>query len=53
MGPVRVVEVLTSPAPAEQRVTEALGNETVPFERIKHLISDKPLSRADPNQPRQ
>ncbi|MHC4080916.1 MAG: hypothetical protein ACYS15_16635 [Planctomycetota bacterium] len=51
MGPIKVVEVLTSPAPSEQRVTEALGNETVPFEKIKHLISDKPLWRANPNEP--
>ncbi|MHC4767696.1 MAG: hypothetical protein ACYTEI_03165 [Planctomycetota bacterium] len=51
MGPIKVVEVLTSPAPSEQRVTEALGNETVPFEKIKHLISDKPLRRANPNEP--
>jgi hypothetical protein len=50
MGPFKVVEVLTSPAPSEQRVTESLGNETVPFEKIKHLISDKPLRRADPNE---
>jgi hypothetical protein len=45
-GPVKVVEVLTSPAPSEQRVTEALGNETVPFEKIRHLVSAKPLGRA-------
>ena len=50
MGPVRVVEVLTPPAPPEQRVTESLGNETVPFEKIKHLISDKPLRRANPSE---
>jgi hypothetical protein len=51
MGPIRVVEVLTGPAPAEQQVTESLGNETVPFEQIKHLISPKPLHRAIPDQP--
>ncbi len=51
MGPVRVVEVLTSPAPPDQRVTDSLGNETVPFEKIKHLISDKPLRRASPDEP--
>jgi len=51
LGPVKVVEVLTPPTPAEQRVTEALGNETVPFEKIRHLCSDKPLRRADLNDP--
>jgi hypothetical protein len=51
MGPIKVVEVLTSPAPSEQHVTESLGNETVPFEKIKHLISDKPLHRADQIEP--
>ena len=51
MGPIKVVEVLTAPAPPQQHVTESLGNETVPFEKIKHLISDKPLRRADPNEP--
>ncbi|MHC4129985.1 MAG: hypothetical protein ACYSWT_18625 [Planctomycetota bacterium] len=51
MGPIKVVEVLTSPPPAEQRITESLGNETVPFEKIKHLISPKPLSRADQDSP--
>ena len=50
MGPIKVVEVLTSP-PTGQRVTEALGNETVPFAQIKHLISPKPLRRADQNEP--
>jgi hypothetical protein len=49
LGPVKVVEVLTPPPPAEQRVTESLGNETVPFEKIRHLCSDKPLRRADRN----
>jgi hypothetical protein len=50
IGPIRVVEVLTSRPPAEQRVTDALGNETVPFEKIRHLISPKPLRRADHNE---
>ena len=51
MGPIKVVEVLTSSPPAGQRITDSLGNETVPFEKIKHLISPKPLRRADPNAP--
>jgi hypothetical protein len=51
LGPIKVVEVMTSPAPTEQRVTESLGNETVPFEMIRHLISDKPLQRVEPREP--
>jgi hypothetical protein len=49
MGPVKVVEVMTPSAPSEQRITESLGNETVPFEMIRHLISSKPLRRARPD----
>jgi hypothetical protein len=51
LGPVKVVEVMTPPTPAEQLVTESLGNETVPFKKIRHLCSDKPLRRVDPNDP--
>jgi hypothetical protein len=51
LGPVKVVEVMIPPAPTEQRVTESLGNETVPFDKIRHLCSDKPLRRADRNDP--
>ncbi len=45
LGPGKVVEVFTAPAPANQPVSESLGNQTVPFEKIKYLISDKPICR--------
>ncbi len=51
LGPIKVVDVFTAPAPPRQRVTDALGNETVPFEQIRHLISDKPLGRASRTDP--
>jgi hypothetical protein len=51
MGPVKVVEVFTSPVPAGKTVAEALGNETVPFEQIRHLCSCKPLGRPVQTEP--
>ncbi len=46
MGPVKVIDVFTSAPPSQVTVTEALGNETVPFEQVRHLCSAKPLVRA-------
>ncbi len=48
MGPIKVVEVFTSPSPSDRPVTDRIGYETVPFAEIKHLCSRKPLSRFDP-----
>ena len=52
MGPIKVVEVFTSPTPSDQPVTDRIGYEAVPFSEIKHLCSGKPLSRFDPLDPR-
>ena len=52
MGPVKVVQVFTSPSSGDAPVTEKLGYDFVPFSEYKHLCSGKPLSRYEPEQER-
>ncbi len=52
LGPIKAVRVYTAPAPNEKEAADALGNQTVPFDEIKHLVADKPLARApQPDRP--
>lgn len=51
LGPVRVVEVFTSSPPPEVSISDSISNDVVPFDQIRNLISDKPLTRAMPVDP--
>lgn len=45
MGPIKVVQVFTSPAKSGETITSRFGYESPPFSQIRHLCSGKPLSR--------
>lgn len=48
IGPIKVVELYIAPAPDDTRCVEPLGNQNVPFDQIRHLVSPKPLLRYEP-----
>jgi hypothetical protein len=37
-----------SEAPSDCRISTAVSHESVPFEKIRHLCSGKPLGRFEP-----
>lgn len=45
MGPIKVVQVFTSPARGDQPINNRIGYGNPPFSQIRHLCSGKPLSR--------
>lgn len=45
IGPIKVVQVFTTPAKQDQPITSRLGYVNPPFSQIRHLCSGKPLSR--------
>ena len=51
IGPIKVVEVFTSPTPTDTPVANSTTCDTVPFSDIKHLCSGKPLGRFTPAEP--
>ena len=48
IGPIKVVEVFTSPTPTDIPVANSTTCDSVPFSDIKHLCSGKPLARFTP-----
>lgn len=45
IGPIKVVQVFTTPAKKNEPITDRLGYGNPPFSQIRHLCSGKPLSR--------
>ncbi len=45
IGPIKVVQVYTSPAQSDEQITGRLCYESPPFSQIRHLCSRKPLIR--------
>ena len=48
IGPIKVVELYIAPVPDDSPIAESLGNQTVPFDQVRHLVSSKPLGRFEP-----
>ncbi len=50
-GPIMTIEVHLGPVPAGRPVVESVGNDTVPFDQVRHLIAARPISppRRDPS----
>jgi hypothetical protein len=44
LGPIQTIEVRLAAPPEGRHIVESLGNDTVPFEQIRHLIARRPLS---------
>lgn len=42
---VDLIKVVVSPPPVDKRVTRPVGTAVYPFEKVKHLLVDKPLRR--------
>ncbi len=46
IGPIKSIEIKTWSPPAEgETIVACLSHAQVPFETIRHLVSDKPLRR--------
>ncbi len=46
IGPIKSIEIKTWTPPAtDETIVSCLGHAEVPFETVRHLVSDKPLGR--------
>ncbi len=46
LGPIKSIEIKTwSPPDQSETIVDCLNHAQVPFEDVRHLVSDKPLGR--------
>lgn len=46
LGPIKSIEIKTwTPPDTDESIVSCLSHAEVPFETVRHLVSDKPLGR--------